>query len=575
MDFAEAERFLNSLDEQESKPKTYSKSSSKSHSQSYSKSVRSSNEKSTNSHKAYRTFESQEKYSSHNDSEREYSHPGEPNQTVLLQGISYSTMEATIEKVLYESNALCESSRLIRDRDTGKSKGYAFVNFPSTEVAEEWVNNHLPTISIDGFPVRIEYSKPPTTDVDDWECVQCGGINFKRREACYRCRLPKMFNYEVEEKLVNDGTTDIGSIPSNYLLFQGLDPLTTNEIIYETVSKIIEINTVRLVKDRSSNLSWGYAFIECKDIDNANYLLGLIYNSQKPKPLYINEKLITVSYAHMGAFIPVYSVTPYIAMTKIDDFGKKSLLSYWDEGAYCKPYPPLGPEDETSIPITLPEVIGSNNSVTSAPKPKTKEPSKEAVKPKLLEKKRKAVPISNKMTVQLEKWSTKKKELEEEPDIQIISDDMLIKKLPSDSAINEEYSDLDKIACLLCKRKFKSVTELQKHHKKSQLHKDNIETLRTKQLAQLRERLANQQQAVAVTPNKKQKSIPEAKPQKIHQPTRHGIQADNIGNQLLTKMGWKKGEGLGADKDGIVKPIQPKVLKKGAGLGSNHPFPKK
>ncbi|KAJ2998482.1 hypothetical protein HDV02_004490 [Globomyces sp. JEL0801] len=509
MDFAEAERFLNSLDEQESKPKTYSKSSSKSHSQSYSKSVRSSNEKSTNSHKAYRTFESQEKYSSHNDSEREYSHPGEPNQTVLLQGISYSTMEATIEKVLYESNALCESSRLIRDRDTGKSKGYAFVNFPSTEVAEEWVNNHLPTISIDGFPVRIEYSKPPTTDVDDWECVQCGGINFKRREACYRCRLPKMFNYEVEEKLVNDGTTDIGSIPSNYLLFQGLDPLTTNEI------------------------------------------------------------LITVSYAHMGAFIPVYSVTPYIAMTKIDDFGKKSLLSYWDEGAYCKPYPPLGPEDETSIPITLPEVIGSNNSVTSAPKPKTKEPSK------VLEKKRKAVPISNKMTVQLEKWSTKKKELEEEPDIQIISDDMLIKKLPSDSAINEEYSDLDKIACLLCKRKFKSVTELQKHHKKSQLHKDNIETLRTKQLAQLRERLANQQQAVAVTPNKKQKSIPEAKPQKIHQPTRHGIQADNIGNQLLTKMGWKKGEGLGADKDGIVQPIQPKVLKKGAGLGSNHPFPKK
>jgi hypothetical protein len=34
------------------------------------------------------------------------------------------------------------------------------------------------------------------------------------------------------------------------------------------------------------------------------------------------------------------------------------------------------------------------------------------------------------------------------------------------------------------------------------------------------------------------------------------ISEDNIGNKLLQKMGWKAGEGLGAQKDGITAPIE-------------------
>ena len=36
---------------------------------------------------------------------------------------------------------------------------------------------------------------------------------------------------------------------------------------------------------------------------------------------------------------------------------------------------------------------------------------------------------------------------------------------------------------------------------------------------------------------------------------RSRIQADNIGHKLLSKMGWKEGEGLGGSSKGIAAPV--------------------
>jgi RNA-binding protein 5/10 len=55
----------------------------------------------------------------------------------------------------------------------------------------------------------------------------------------------------------------------------------------------------------------------------------------------------------------------------------------------------------------------------------------------------------------------------------------------------------------------------------------------------------------------------------FEQPTKYGIGEDNIGNRLLQNMGWKAGEGLGKNKNGIIDPIQPEIYAAGVGLGAS------
>jgi len=54
----------------------------------------------------------------------------------------------------------------------------------------------------------------------------------------------------------------------------------------------------------------------------------------------------------------------------------------------------------------------------------------------------------------------------------------------------------------------------------------------------------------------------------VEEPTKHGIGRDNIGNQMLKKLGWREGEGLGREGGGIVEPVKAEGYVKGAGLGT-------
>jgi hypothetical protein len=111
-------------------------------------------------------------------SSEEYN-PGEPSDTILLHGISFSTQEQTIEHALRKTRANITSVRLIRDKTTGSSRGFCFATFLSIEKCVEWVNRYIPTIEIDGIKCRIEYAKPLGTH-GDWTCADCGAVNFKK-----------------------------------------------------------------------------------------------------------------------------------------------------------------------------------------------------------------------------------------------------------------------------------------------------------------------------------------------------------------------------------------------------------
>ena len=167
-----------------------------------------------------------------------------------------------------------------------------------------------------------------------------------------------------------------------------------------------------------------------------------------------------------------------------------------------------------------------------------------------------------------------------------------------------EFSDLVKLACLLCARQFKSHDQLKKHNKESELHKvsspyslymrntdsaqRNFKDANLRDVARGKAKAAqaaseaNSAQASGpkyrdraserrIMHNQPDVPLPEGVEDKRKQrraaegPTRPpspppppvnlGQDESNVGNKLLRMMGWKEGTGLGADGDGRVDPM--------------------
>lgn len=197
-------------------------------------------------------------------------------------------------------------------------------------------------------------------------------------------------------------------------------------------------------------------------------------------------------------------------------------IGYWDENAYAKEYPESGalaipleaaPKDESDlfaeallgsiacdpVPVDVttfkqPVVYKDGKpaqsvtatsltplvSPTSASQP---DPvaliSQTAMKPIVLSEKgkKKTVTAKGKAGAQIAKWHERQEELAKtEPENNALepldlSDEALLKRIPSVETLNGHYEDLNMIACLLCERQFKSLEDLKKHQAKSNLHK--------------------------------------------------------------------------------------------------------
>ena len=79
-------------------------------------------------------------------------------QNLFVGNLSYNTTEDTLRTLFAEFGQL-ESVRLVSDRDTGRSKGFAFVEMSTEQAAEEAISR-LNNMQIDGREIKVEKANP-------------------------------------------------------------------------------------------------------------------------------------------------------------------------------------------------------------------------------------------------------------------------------------------------------------------------------------------------------------------------------------------------------------------------------
>ena len=130
------------------------------------------------------------------------------------------------------------SARVQLDRNTGKSRGFGYVTFATTEAADAAIVLNG-TKEIDGRTLNLDKS----TDV---------GANREKRAQAFG---------------------DARSAPSKVLFVGNLSWNTTEDTIWDAFSEYGEVNSVRLPTDRESGKPKGYGYIEFSVVDSAKKAL--------------------------------------------------------------------------------------------------------------------------------------------------------------------------------------------------------------------------------------------------------------------------------------------------------------
>ena len=253
----------------------------------------------------------------------------------------------------------------------------------------------------------------------------------------------------------------------------------------------------------------------------------------------------------------------------------KSKLYYNSlEGTYFRYSPGSDPPFVAftpPLPFEKEEPVAASVDLEAPRKPVTLSLGIKSSKPK--------VPV--KLTQDISKWNERQKELAEPTSEKKSEEEVPELKIPVYAAEKSEVKDGKEsvIACLLCRRQFKTSEQLLRHEKESKLHAENLakkaaEDVKYRDRASER-RAMHGTASVPILDRQVERPIPIGVqfapmiPQPVPASSAIPISEDNTGNALLRKLGWE-GEGLGKGNQGIAVPVgleEPKQDR--GGLGSS------
>ncbi|XP_037540764.1 RNA-binding protein 10 [Nematolebias whitei] len=254
-------------------------------------------------------------------------HNERPSNIIMLRMLPHSATANEIRTQLQEQGIQPREVRLMRNKSSGQSRGFAFVEFNLIQEATRWMETNQGMLLILGQRVSMHYSDPKPRANEDWLCNKCGVQNFKRREKCFKCGVPKS---EAELKLPQaqrdlpvshqkEGAQGLLPLPTSYhttgpsvppghaaqqadvandtLILRNLGPHTSVEAILSALTPFATLSpsNVRLIKDKHTHLNRGFAFLQLSTIVEASQLLQILQALQPP--LSVDGKVVVVEYA--------------------------------------------------------------------------------------------------------------------------------------------------------------------------------------------------------------------------------------------------------------------------------------
>ncbi|XP_050422171.1 RNA-binding protein 5 [Adelges cooleyi] len=224
-----------------------------------------------------------------------------PNKTIIIRGLAPHISENDIRKEILKCGLTPVDIRLIRKKDTGSSRGFAFVEFFTKAEAETLMESKQGEMMLrDNFRAIMQYTISkidPEKMLTDWWC-KCNAHNFKRRESCFVCGASR------ETGEIFDHSKEVSSFPTHTVLLRGLDILTTEENVLKAIQTLstLPIRSVRIGRNPVTNVSKGICYLEMNNVVDAMYLHNALVVED---PLLIDGKEVLVSYCKLTPVGPV------------------------------------------------------------------------------------------------------------------------------------------------------------------------------------------------------------------------------------------------------------------------------
>ncbi|XP_010663841.1 SUPPRESSOR OF ABI3-5 isoform X2 [Vitis vinifera] len=242
-----------------------------------------------------------------------------PSATVVVKGLSQKTTEEDLYQILAEWGPL-RHVRVIKERSSGISRGFAFIDFPSVGAARVMMDKIGDDgLVVDGRKLFFEYSKPTggaggpfgqentfksghinhksMTVPSDWMCIICGCVNFARRTSCFQCNEVRT-DESPPADIASSNATSLGKKgseagPIHVLVVRGLDENADEEMLRYEFSKHAPIKDLRLVRDKFTHVSRGFAFVHFHSVEDATKALEATNGTTLEK----NGQILRVAYA--------------------------------------------------------------------------------------------------------------------------------------------------------------------------------------------------------------------------------------------------------------------------------------